>query len=105
MNRQSVTYEGLSELMYRRHAAGVLNEILGHIAFYCNEHGLPPLTAIVVGKGRCTPGENIPIDQSALDRQREEVFTFDWYDVYPPPAEELAAVFSRHHDHFSARAS
>ena len=71
MNRQSITYEGLAELMYRRHAAGVLNEILGHIAFYCNEYGLSPLTAIVVGKGRGTPGENIPIDQSTLDKQRE----------------------------------
>src|ERR1700694_2212597 len=33
MNRQTVTYEGLSELMYGKQAAGVLAAILGHIAF------------------------------------------------------------------------
>jgi hypothetical protein len=31
MNRQTVTYEGLSLLMYRRRAAGVLAQVLGHI--------------------------------------------------------------------------
>ena len=84
MNRQTVTYEGLSHLMYQKKAAGVLDKILGHIAFYCQDNGLPPLTAIVVGKGRGTPGEDIPVDPATFDKEREKVYNHDWYDVYPP---------------------
>jgi len=90
MNRQTLTYLGLSQLMYRRNAAGVLDKILGHVAFYCNERGLPPLTSIVVGKGRGTPGQDIPLDMASLDGARERVYAYDWYDEYPPTEEELA---------------
>lgn len=92
MNRQTLTYEGLSVLMYRRKAAGVLDKILGHVAFYCIEQGLPPLTSIVVGKGRGTPGQDIPLEAKALDGARERVYAYDWYDEYPPTAEDLAAA-------------
>jgi len=51
MNRQTVTYKGLSKLMYGKEAAGVLAAILGHIAFYCEDNNIPPLTALVVGIG------------------------------------------------------
>jgi hypothetical protein len=92
MNRQTLTYEGLSVKMYQRKAAGVMDKILGHVAFYCIEQGLPPLTSIVVGKGRGTPGQDIPLDAAALDGARERVYAYDWYDEYPPSAEQLAAA-------------
>jgi hypothetical protein len=94
MNRQTLTYKGLSELMYRKPAAGVLNEILLHVAFFCIDHDLPPLTSIVVNAGG-VPGAGIPVDPSAIDGLREEVYTRDWYDVHPPSEEELAAAFAR----------
>jgi len=90
MNRQTLTYEGLSVKMYQKKAAGVLDKILGHVAFYCIEQGLPPLTSIVVGKGRGTPGQDIPLDSAALDGARERVYAYDWYNEYPPTAEQLA---------------
>ncbi|MCB9507844.1 MAG: hypothetical protein H6709_02230 [Kofleriaceae bacterium] len=93
-NRQTLTYKGLSELMYGKPAAGVLNEILGHVAYYCIDNALPPLTAIVVNTGG-VPGHGIPIDQSTIDAQREAVFAHDWYDVYPPSEDELASAFAR----------
>jgi hypothetical protein len=96
MNRQSVTYLGLSILMYGKKAAGVLDEILGHIAFFCIDSGLPPLSAIVVGKTRGAPGEGIPLDPVTIDREREKVYDFDWYDICPPSAGELAAAFASH---------
>ena len=96
MNRQTFTYEGLSLLMYRKKAAGVLDKILGHIAFYCIDNGLPPLTSIVVGKGCGTPGKDIPIDRDNMDEQRESVYGRDWYNVYPPTAKELQDAFSAH---------
>ena len=93
MNRQTLTYLGLSQAMYRRKAQGVLDKILGHVAFYCADNGLPALTSIVVGKGRGTPGEDIPADRTRLDEIREQVYETDWYDVIPPTAADLKASF------------
>ena len=72
MNRQTFTYEILSIKMYRKKAAGVLDQILGHVAFYCIDNDLPALTSIVVGKGRGTPGDDIPIEQGNMDAHREK---------------------------------
>jgi hypothetical protein len=94
MNRQTVTYKQLSVLMYGKEAAGVLADVLGHVAYYCNMNELPPLTALVVGKARGTPGEDIPIDLSRVDEERERVYAEDWYDIYPPAAEELEHAFA-----------
>ena len=45
--------------------------ILGHVAFYCIDEGLPALTSIVVGKGRGTPGRDIPLNIAQTDAERE----------------------------------
>ena len=95
MNRQTLTYKVLAQLMYQRDAQGVLDKILGHIAFYCIDNDVPPLTSIVVGQGRGTPGEDIPMDLNKRDTERERVYEMDWYDVYPPSAEELHASYLR----------
>jgi hypothetical protein len=97
MRRQTFTYLGLSRGMYRRDAAGVLAKILGHVAYFCRDHDLPALTAIVVGKRRGSPGSDIPGDPSKMDEIRESVFDFDWYDIVPPTLAELTASFERHH--------
>ena len=94
-NRQTTTYKGLSELMYGKSAAGVLAQILGHIAFYCIDNDLPPLTAIVVGKGSGAPGGEIPLERAAIDEEREKVYRYDWYDVYPASEKELAKAASK----------
>jgi hypothetical protein len=96
MNRQTATYEGLSRLMYQKDAQGVLDRILGHIAYYCIENKLPPLTSIIVGKGRGTPGRDIPIDLMKVDGEREKVYDYDWYNIYPPSEDDLQAAFERH---------
>lgn len=96
MNRQTVTYELLSELMYGKHAAGVLAAILGHIAFYCIDNQMPPLTALVVGKTPGKPGDRIPVDAAKIDEERERAYQYDWYNVYPPSEADLAAAHKRH---------
>ncbi len=96
MNRQTITYEGLSRLMYQKVAQGVLDRILGHIAYYCIDNKLPALTSLVVGKGRGTPGEDIPVDLTTIDEQRENVYDFDWYNVYPPSESELKESYDNH---------
>jgi hypothetical protein len=94
MNRQTITYEQISQLMYGKSAPGVLAAVLGHVAFYCNDHGLPALTAIVVNSVSGLPGAEIPVDDlRKLNEEREEVYMRDWYDVFPPSETELAAAF------------
>jgi hypothetical protein len=95
MNRQTTTYLGLSKLMFERDAAGVLAQILGHVAFYCIDNDLPLLTSIVVG-GRGVPGAGIPTTQAAIDQEREQVYKENWYDVYPPSEDELAKAYADH---------
>src|ERR1700674_4657367 len=90
MSRQTTTYLGLSRLMYGKDAPGVLDQILGHVAFWCIDNGLPPLTSIVVGKKRGTPGRDIPVDPMTFDKEREQVYEFDWYNMYPPSEAELS---------------
>ncbi|MGH7030137.1 MAG: hypothetical protein ACREE9_03185 [Stellaceae bacterium] len=96
MNRQTMTYQDLSRLMYGKSAAGVIARILGHIAFYCIDNGLPPLTAIVVGKRRGTPGDEIPISAANIDEEREKVYRQNWYDLYPPSEKQLTESADRH---------
>jgi len=96
MNRQTITYEGLSRMMYQKKAQGVLDRILGHIAYYCIDNVLPVLTSIVVGKGRGTPGKDIPVDPKTIDEQREMVYGYDWYNLYPPSENELKAAYENH---------
>ena len=95
MNRQTITYKALSELMYQKPAPGVMNEILGHIAFYCIDHELPPLTSIVVNASG-VPGSGIPVDLETIVEQREGVYPpYDWYDIYPPSETDLVESFQR----------
>jgi hypothetical protein len=96
MNRQTVTYSELARLMFQKEAQGVLAGILGHIAFYCEDNDLPPLTTIVVGKGRGTPGSGIPVDPGRIDADRERVYEYNWYNVYPPSKDELRAAYKAH---------
>lgn len=96
MNRQTITYKGLSKLIYQKDAPGVLDEILGHIAYYCLDNYLPALTSIVVGKGRGTPGQDIPVDLNTIDTQREKVYDYDWYNIIPPHSDELKSSFDSH---------
>ncbi|KJZ12301.1 hypothetical protein TW85_16040 [Marinomonas sp. S3726] len=93
MNRQTLTYKLLSIKMFQKEASGVLDKTLGHIAFYCDDYNLPALTSIVVGKKRGTPGHDIPLNSERFDQAREEVYDFDWYDIYPPSAKELLQSF------------
>ena len=93
MRGQSLSYEDFSRLMYGKDAAGVLGGILDHVAYYCDLHRLPPLTAILVGKFPRTPGEEIPVSRQFADADREQVFGQDWYDIYPPGEAELRHAY------------
>lgn len=83
--------------MYGKSAAGVLAQILGHIAFYCIDNKLPHLTTIVVGTGRGAASHGIPINRAKLDKFREKVYAHPWFEIYPPSKSEFGGAYSRHH--------
>jgi hypothetical protein len=86
MNRQTVTYKHLSDRL------GVppqgLGGILGHLLFFCRNQRLPPITALVVSKNGGKPGDGFG-DQGNLDKDREKVFSYPWYDVQSPRADDF----------------
>ena len=79
--------------MYGKDAAGVLAGILGHVAFYCKDNNIPPLTILVVGKSPGIPGHGFPLDPAKIDEEREKVYQYHWYNVYPPSEVDLAAAY------------
>ncbi|OOS00553.1 hypothetical protein B0187_01205 [Haemophilus paracuniculus] len=93
MNRQTITYQKLSNLMFHKNAMGVLGPMLEPVSRFCNENGLPPLTAIVVNAETGLSGDGIPTEQN-LNEAKEQVFKFDWYDIFPPTIEELEQVIA-----------
>jgi hypothetical protein len=90
--RRTITYKLLSEEMFGKPAQGVLAGILGCIAFYCLENELPALNCIVVGQGRGTPGHGIP---EGGDDERERVYEYDWFNLYPPSPDDFRDAVER----------
>ena len=91
-HRQLITYEILGKHT-GMHAAG-FGPILEHIQSYCLEHGLPPLTALVVSKGTGLPSEGF-VAASNVPRAFIEVFDHDWTTVSCPGPDELADARER----------
>src|SRR5262245_49584794 len=87
-NRQTITYGELADIL-EWGGAGVLGRPLGHIMYYCQQNGLPPLTVIVVGKAKGSPGDGLDVLPSEQNSAREKVFKHNWFDIIPPDAEEL----------------
>lgn len=86
-NRQTTTYKILSrKLGYK--GSGTMQHMLGRIAYWCLENDLPALTALVVNQETGLPGIGIPCEED-LDAERENVFTYDWFDIVVPSPDEL----------------
>lgn len=90
-NRQTLTYKMLSQLLGFK-GAGTLAPILGHIMYYCKHHQFPPLTVLVVNQTTGLPGDGL-ITTDNLHAEREQVFNFDWFGLYPPSPEELQEAY------------
>lgn len=87
-NRQIIRYSDLAILMgYKDNRP--LTPILGHIMFFCAQSKIPPLTILLVNKDG-TPGEGFTdADPDDFHRERERVFNFDWYGIFPPSVQEF----------------
>jgi len=83
-----ITYDELSKIIgvFRRG----LGPILGHIMYYCQQNNLPPLTCIVVKKGKGKPSYGFTAaTPDELDSKRMEVFDYAWFKIIPPTIDEL----------------
>jgi putative restriction endonuclease len=89
-NRQTMTYGQLADLLGFA-GAGVLGNHLGVIMFYCEKHDLPPLTVLVVNQESGLPGLGLT-STTDLHADRERVFNYPWYDLYPPTPDEFKAA-------------
>ena len=89
-NRQTMTYEQLAELLGYG-GAGTMAQLLGHVYHFCSQNELPPLTALVVNKKTGLPGQGLPATD--LHAQRELVFRYRWYEMFPPTLEQLAQAY------------
>jgi alkylated DNA nucleotide flippase Atl1 len=90
--RRTLTYGMVAKLLGYE-GAGTLAPILGHIMFYCIQQELPPLTVIVVNQETGLPGQGLI--EADLNRDRERVFNYDWFGLYPPTPDELHQAYQQ----------
>ena len=89
-NRQIVTYKILAKILGYG-GSGVFGQPLGHIAYFCNQNRLPPLTCLVVNEKTGRPGKGIPVNK--VSSKREKVFNYPWFDIIPPSRIELRQAY------------
>ena len=86
-NRQTLTYGMVADLLGYE-GAGVLDRQLGLLMYWCDDHGLPPVTVLVVNSATGLPGVGL-MKLDDLHASREAVFNFNWYDLVAPDIETL----------------
>jgi len=90
-NRQITTCREIADIVGYE-GAGVLDKQLGHIMFFCSQNKLPPLTVLVVNGDTDPPDKGFKT-KNDLRRERENVFKYDWFSIYPPTASEFAQAY------------
>lgn len=77
-SKQTITYSDLASKVGAPHPRAC-RFFLDLIQAYCMTNMLPPLTILVVNKGKSVPGEGfIAHDRSALDSGMASVWAYDW---------------------------
>ncbi len=88
-----LTYGKLANLLGYTDARP-LSDILGHILYYCQQHGLPLLSSLVVNQATGLPGEGIGLAGEKIPVEQMKVFQYNWFEVVPPTAAELQAAYA-----------
>lgn len=89
--RKITTYLEVADILGYK-GAGTLDRQLGHILHFCSQNGLAPLTVLVVNSETGLPGTGF-VTVGDLNRERENVFNTDWFDIIPPTPEEFALAW------------
>jgi hypothetical protein len=91
---RTVWYSHLGRLMQSRidkHGltGPVLGQPLGNILFYCQYHGLPLLTSLVIDQKTGLPGGGFPLAPELVPAEQQKVFAYNWADIVAPTADEF----------------
>ena len=87
---QTLTYGDLAKVLGFK-GAGSLGQFLDPVMRYCENEGLPPLTAIVVNQDTREPGAGLPGIRN-LSTEQGRVFDFPWFRIVPPTPREFMQV-------------
>jgi hypothetical protein len=98
-DHRTVWYSHLGQIMQSsmsKHGltGPVLADPLGNVLYYCQHHGLPLLTAIVVEEKTGLPAGGFPLSPDMVQAEQQKVFAFRWDDIVVPTADELEAARS-----------
>jgi hypothetical protein len=91
--RGTITYQELGERFgIAGRALQNFDRILAPIKRYCEQNGLPPLSALVVRKDSGLPGSGAEADEIDIDA----VFAYDWRGRRPliPSEDDLSAAMA-----------
>ena len=96
-NRQTLTYEILGDMIGLPPVG--IGQILGYIMAYCHNHGLPPLTVLIVQKHTGKPGEGLATsDPKDFDKNRERVYARQWYRDAPITPDTLRDEWTKYNN-------
>jgi hypothetical protein len=95
-NHQILSYNELGKLLrYKGYSFGELRLIFDKIDIFCNQNRLPHLTCLVLTKETGLPSIDSNWSAAKLNKERAEVFEYDWFNLYPPSEEELKGIFKK----------
>ncbi len=89
-DRKTYTYGDIAEILGMK-GAGVMAQFLGPIMWLCEDSKCPPLTVLVVNQETGLPGDGLTTIEN-VNKDRENVFNFDWFSVEPPSLEDFESA-------------
>ena len=84
----------VSEIFSSFQGEGVFADMLGHIAFYCKQNGLPSLTDLVVKKNTGLPGDGLATQVADFNAERERVYAHGSYSPGFNPGRSTISIFT-----------
>ena len=93
IRRETQTYGEIAE------AIGVpaiaVGGFLNYIHHFCEQNDLPQLTVLVVRQDTGEPGDGYLGSRCTMYSDREQVYQYDWFCIFPPALHQLEEAISR----------
>jgi hypothetical protein len=90
--REINTYGNIGELIGV--PAIAVGQFLNPIYGFCEQNELPRLTTLVVRQNTGEPGDGYPGPRNTISADREQVYQYDWFGIFPPTLDQLGAAVS-----------
>ncbi|MCY4416090.1 MAG: hypothetical protein OXE87_07255 [Chloroflexi bacterium] len=94
-NRQTTTYNALAQKLGYQGAGQFMSGLLDPVMLYCQANSLPPLTVLVVNQETGKPGAGLAGALQDADQERERVFNYRWFHIFPPTPQDFDEVLGR----------